>query len=245
MHRFYVPDLPPSGAVSLPDAEAQHLKRVLRLRAGDVVAVFDGRGRELTARVGSIGKVEVSVELLDARKPAAEPAIPVTFAQALLKSDKMDRVMADAVMLGATAIQPFVTRRTDVPAAAVRSGVRQERWARSVIASVKQCGRAVVPPVLATRSFAEVVSSTAMPRLIFVEPASASIGPVTEVTSLELEKPREAMVMIGPEGGWDPDELRQAMAAGATFVTLGNRVLRADAAGAAALAVLRYVWRDL
>ena len=240
-----MPDLPPSGVACLPEGEARHLSRVLRLRPGDVVAVFDGKGREMDARVESIGGRKVAVQLLDARQPAAEPAVSVTFAQALLKSDKMDRVIADAVMLGATAIQPLVTRRTDVPAAAVRSGIRQERWGRSVIASVKQCGRAVVPPVLATQSFFDVVSSSTLPRFMFVEPAAASIGPVTDVTRLESQRPREAMVMIGPEGGWDPDELRAAIAGGATLVTLGSRVLRADAAGAAALAVLRYLWGDL
>lgn len=245
MHRFYVPDLPTSGVVALPDREAQHLARVLRLRAGEVVAVFDGKGREMAARVESVGGGKVAVGLLDARTPAAEPGISITFAQALLKGDKMDRVIGDVVMLGATAIQPFVTRRTDVPAAAVRSGVRQERWLRSVVASVKQCGRAVVPPVLETRSFADVLTSTAMRRLVFVEPAAATLGPVADVTQLEPDKTREAMMMIGPEGGWDPDELRQAIAAGATLVTLGSRVLRADAAGVVALAVLRYAWRDL
>lgn len=245
MHRFYVPDLPTSGVVALPDGEARHLARVLRLRAGDVVAVFDGKGREVTARVETIGSRNVSIDLLEPRIPAAEPAIPVTFAQALLKSDKMDRVIGDAVMLGATAIQPFLTRRTDVPAAAVRSGVRQERWVRSVVASVKQCGRAVVPPVLETQPFAGVLDLAATQRLIFVEPGAATIASVTDVTQLASQRPREAMVMIGPEGGWDPEELRQGVAAGATLVTLGSRVLRADAAGAAALAVLRYMWRDL
>lgn len=245
MHRFYVPDLPQAGTVSLPQGEAEHLTRVLRLTQGDIVAVFDGKGRELTARVESLGNRLVAVELLESRTPAPEPAISVTLAQALLKSDKMDRVIRDAVMLGATAIQPFVTRRTDVPAAAVRSGVRHEKWVLSAIASVKQCGRAVVPPVLAMRRFDDLLTSTSIPRLVFVEPGAAAVAPVTDVTRLEAQTPREAMLIIGPEGGWDPEELKQAAAAGATLVALGSRVLRADAAGAAALAVLRYVWRDL
>ena len=77
----------------------------------------------------------------------------MTLAQALLKSDKMDRVIRDAVMLGVAAVQPFVSRRTDVPMKAVASGGRQDRWERTVIASVKQCGRAVVPPVYETQEF--------------------------------------------------------------------------------------------
>ena len=70
----------------------------------------------------------------------------MTLAQALLKSDKMDRVIRDAVMLGVAAVQPFVSRRTDVPMKALEKGGRQDRWDRTVISSAKQCGRAVVPP---------------------------------------------------------------------------------------------------
>ena len=144
---------------SLPDDEAQHLARVLRLKAGDVVAVFDGKGREALARVESIGsRAGHSARARARARPSPEPAVAVTLAQALLKSDKMDRVIRDAVMLGVSAIQPFVSARTDVPRAAVRSGVRQERWERTVIASVKQCGRAVVPPVLDAVDFRHLLT---------------------------------------------------------------------------------------
>ena len=105
------------------------------------------------------------------RTAAPEPRVAVTLAQALLKSDKMDRVIRDAVMLGVTAVQPFVSRRTDVPMKAVAKGGRHDRWVRTVIASVKQCGRAVVPPVYGTLEFATLLdSTTGRNRLMFVEP---------------------------------------------------------------------------
>ncbi|HKY20866.1 MAG TPA: 16S rRNA (uracil(1498)-N(3))-methyltransferase [Vicinamibacterales bacterium] len=247
MHRFHTPDWRADGArVQLPDDEAQHLARVLRLKTGDTVAVFDGKGREALAVVESVASRRVMVKILEPRTPAPESAVAITLAQALLKSDKMDRVIRDAVMLGVSAIQPFVSRRTDVPRAALKTGVRQDRWDRTVVSSAKQCGRAVVPRVFETHDFAELLASTsAQMRVMFVEPAVAGEAVVPDVSSLEGQRPTEAMVLIGPEGGWEPDEVRGASAAGVTLVTLGSRVLRADAAGAAALAVLRYIWRDL
>jgi 16S rRNA (uracil1498-N3)-methyltransferase len=113
-----------------------------------------------------------------------------------------------------------------------------------VIASVKQCGRAVVPPVHATKSFADLLhSTTGQTRLMFVEPDAARC--VADMTTLEGQRPAEAIVLIGPEGGWDMQELNDAANAGVTLLTFGSRVLRADAAAAAVIPVLRYIWRDL
>ena len=122
VHRFYAPNFSSFGEVHLPDEEAQHLARVLRLKAGDEIAVFDGRGHEALARVASVMSRRVSVQIVEPRAAAPEPQVAVTLAQALLKSDKMDRVIRDAVMLGVSAVQPFVSRRTDVPIKAVARG---------------------------------------------------------------------------------------------------------------------------
>jgi len=243
VHRFYAPDLADSGVVDLPEDEAHHLARVLRLRSGDTIAVFDGRGREAVARVESVSTRRVSVRVLDKRSPAPEPKVAVTLAQALLKRDNMDRVVRDAVMLGVAAVQPFVSRRTEVPLKALARGGRQDRWERTVISSVKQCGRAVVPPVYPTKEFRAVLESGAGERLMFVEPGAGAI--VQDLTSLEGQQPVSAAVFIGPEGGWDAQELEDAAAAGVKLVSFGGRVLRADAAAAAVISVLRYVWRDL
>jgi 16S rRNA (uracil1498-N3)-methyltransferase len=243
VHRFYARGFTPDSVFDLPADEAQHLTRVLRLRPGDAIAVFDGTGREALARVESVSSRGVTARVLEPRAAAPETRIAVTLAQALLKSDKMDRVIRDAVMLGVAAIQPFVSRRTDVPISAVKKGGRQDRWDRTVIASVKQCGRAVVPPVHPTTTFADVIRSTGTTGLMFVEPAAARN--VADVTSLEGQRPSEATVFIGPEGGWDPQELTDAAEAGVTLLSFGARVLRADAAAAIVVPVLQYIWRDM
>ncbi|HUP40029.1 MAG TPA: RsmE family RNA methyltransferase [Vicinamibacterales bacterium] len=244
MHRFYAPNFPPSGEAQLSYDEGQHVARVLRLRAGEVVAIFDGAGREALARIASVTSRCVLVEVIEPRDPAPEPRVAVTLAQALLKSDKMDRVIRDAVMLGVASVQPFVSRRTDVPFKAVAEGGRQDRWERTVVASVKQCGRAVVPPVHATKEFGDMLQSTTGDlRLMCVEPANRR--DIADMRSLEGQRPSNAIVMVGPEGGWDPQEVANAAATGVTLLSFGGRVLRADAAGAAVVSVLRYIWRDL
>jgi 16S rRNA (uracil1498-N3)-methyltransferase len=244
MHRFYAPGFALDREIALPEDEGHHLARVMRLEAGELVAIFDGRGNEAVASIQAIRGRQVIVKATERREPAPEPAIALTLAQALLKSDRMDRVIRDAVMLGVAAIQPFIGVRTDVPRAAVRAGGRQERWDRTVISSVKQCGRAVVPPVHPTVEMSELLAAPHDELcLMFVEPAAEGVNPAT-LQSLETRVPAKATVLIGPEGGWEPQELRKAVAAGVTLVTLGQRVLRADAAGALAVAVLQYVWKD-
>ncbi len=244
MHRFYAPGFSESALIDLPEEEAQHLRRVLRLRSGDTIAVFDGRGREAVARVESVAPRRVSVRIIEPRSAAPEPRVAVTLAQALLKSDKMDRVVRDAVMLGVAAVQPFVSRRTEVPQKAFAGGGRQDRWERTIISSVKQCGRAVVPAVFPIRDFREVLEAgSGEARLMFVEPGA--VVELAELTTLEGQQPAKATVLIGPEGGWDPQEIQDAAQAGVTLLSFGGRVLRADAAAAAVIAVLRYVWRDV
>jgi 16S rRNA (uracil1498-N3)-methyltransferase len=250
VHRFYAPDFTADRGVQLPDDEAQHLARVLRLKPGDTIAIFNGKGREALARVETVDARKVVVRALEPRQPAAEPRVALTLAQALLKSDKMERVIRDAVMLGVAAVQPFVSRRTDVPRAALRTGVRQERWDRTVVSSVKQSGRAVVPPVREAVDFRELLknvsarNAAAQNSLMFVEPSAAKSAAVRELRALEGTPPQHATILIGPEGGWDPEEVEAAADVGVTLVTFGSRTLRADAAGAAAIVVLQYIWND-
>ena len=246
MHRFYAPGFVLQQEVALPEDEAHHLAKVMRLKEGDLVAVFDGLGHEAGARVQKIAGRRVTVKAEEKRAAAQEPGIAITLAQALLKGDKMDRVIRDAVMLGAAAIQPLTSARTEVPREAVRAGGRQARWERTVIASVKQCGRAIVPPVYPTLALPELLRAESdVLCLMFVEPGAEALSTAgTSLESLETRVPGKVTILVGPEGGWEPQEISDALDAGVTLVSLGQRVLRADAAGALAIAVLQYVWKD-
>jgi 16S rRNA (uracil1498-N3)-methyltransferase len=245
-HRFFAPALDPGDAtVALPRDEAEHLTRVLRLGVGDRVAVFDGRGHEFLARVASVVRRDVRLEILSRVEPAAESGVAVTLAQAVLKADKMDEVVRDAVMLGVAAVQPIVSKRTEVTVAALLRGARVERWRRVALASVKQSRRAVMPDIrvpLTLETFLD--EPPAALRVMLVEPAAtADVEPLSALQG--PRPPADATVLVGPEGGWTDAECAGARARGVRLVTLGHRTLRADAVPVAALSVLQFLWGDL
>jgi 16S rRNA (uracil1498-N3)-methyltransferase len=245
--RFYAPAADtPGDLVDLPAEEAAHLTRVLRLKSGASIRVFNGRGSEFDAVVDAVTKGRIQVRLGTARSAPAGPRVAVTLAQAVLKGDKMDDVVRDAVMMGAAAVQPLVTARSDVSLAALARSRRRARWERIAISAAKQCGRADVPPILEPHAFADVVAALGRlalpgPGLMFVEPAAA--GRAQTLSELAAAPPRETTIVIGPEGGWEAEELDRA-AAVCRLVTLGGRTLRADAMAIVALAALFAVWKE-
>ncbi len=245
MHRFFAPSLDPGDEfVTLPRDEGEHLTRVLRIGVGDTVSVFDGRGHEFAATVASVRRRDVTVQLQSRVQPAAEPAVAITLAQAVLKGDKMDDVVRDAVMLGAAAIQPIVTRRAETTVAALLNGARVDRWRRVALASVKQSRRAVLPEVRVPLTFDNFLDEPAADlQIMLVEPATASGAPLAALQS--LPPPRDAAILVGPEGGWTESECSVAQERGVRLVTLGQRTLRADAMPVAAITVLQFVWGDL
>jgi 16S rRNA (uracil1498-N3)-methyltransferase len=246
VHRFYAPDLDPAEPiVILPAEEAQHLTRVLRLAPGALVAVFDGRGREFSARVSVAERGRVRLTLLEARQPAPEPCVTLTLAQAVLKGDKMDEVVRDAVMLGVADVLPVVSARTETTLASLGKARRVERWQRIAVASAKQCGRAVVPIVREPVSLASLLSGAAGQalRLALVEPSQRQGDAIGTLT--REPRPAAVLVLVGPEGGWTAAEGDLLARANFRLVRIGPRTLRADAVPVTALTLLQFIWGDL
>ena len=245
MHRFFGPALDLGDEfVALPREEGEHHTRVLRLGVGDQVSVFDGRGHEFVARVATVVRRDVRLQLQSRIEAAAEPTVAITLAPAVVKGDKMDDIVRDAVMLGVTAIQPLVSHRTEITVAALMRSARVDRWRRVALASVKQSGRAVLPDVrtpLTVEAFLE--DPPAAMRLMLVEPAA---GEGESIAALQREPtPPDAAVLVGPEGGWAEQEREAARERHVRLVTLGPRTLRADAVPVAAISVLQFLWNDL
>jgi 16S rRNA (uracil1498-N3)-methyltransferase len=248
VHRFYAPDLDPAQpSVVLPADEMRHLTRVLRLAPGAVVAVFDGRGRECVARVEPAERGRVRLTLLEARQPVPEPFVALTLAQAVLKGDKMDDVVRDAVMLGVADVLPVVSARSETTLALLRKARRVERWQRIAVSSAKQCGRAVVPPVREPVRLSSLLNDADGDghglRLALVEPSQRE-GCSLDTLSRE-PRPAAALVLVGPEGGWTAGEADVLAGARFRLVRIGSRILRADAVPVAALTLLQFIWGDL
>ena len=229
----------------LPKDEAEHLRRVLRLGPGDTVAIFDGRGQEFLAKVITADAHGVRVQVLTRVEPAKEAAVPLTLVQAILKADKMDDVVRDAVMLGVAAIQPMITTRTEVTVAALVRGGRVDRWKRVAIASVKQSRRAVVPDIRGPLTFDSWLDEPqAAATLMLVEPGASTEAEPFSILR-DQTAPADAAIVVGPEGGWTDAEWSAARQRGVRLVTLGHRTLRADAVPVAAISVLQFLWGDL
>lgn len=244
--RFYAPEAHSVGAlVSLPGDEAEHASRVLRLRRGEAVVVFNGRGQAFEAEIESVRRDQVHVRIGSPVAAAAEAHTAITLVQAVLKGDGMDDVVRDAVMIGVAAIQPIVTSRSEVSQAALVRSRRRERWQRIAVSSAKQCGRAVVPLVLELEAFDTLMARWEAERadrlvVMFVEPGVSppTVSLTTLGAGLADRRPREAALLIGPEGGWTFEEVAAAEKKGCRLVTLGGRTLRAAAMALVAITAL-------
>jgi 16S rRNA (uracil1498-N3)-methyltransferase len=242
--RFHVPGVNSTAdRVELPEDEAEHLVRVLRLGVGDEIDVIDGRGGLWRAEIVQAGKRSAAVRLIAPGTPARELGTQCSLVVSVLKGDKLDDVVRDAVMLGVTSIRPVVSERSEIGLAAMARGTRIARWQRIAVASAKQCGRAVVPEIHDAAAFEWYLSEPAAAlRVMCVEP-SAVLGHVHPVQT--IPRPDAIDLLIGPEGGWAVSEVAAAHDSGAILMSLGSRTLRADAVPIVALTALLTTWGEL
>lgn len=234
MHRFYLPDAPDDERFecTLSAEESQHAGRVLRLRAGDEVECFNGRGRAWKCEIdfhGSDAHVRAISEL-----PSNESELRVTIYQGLPKLDKLDLIVQKATELGACRIVPVNMARSVARAEGKDAAKKRERWQRIAIEAAKQCGRACVPEVVQPISFAQALDDM-RGRELMLMPYELHRG--KGIAALDRGA-HDVGVLIGPEGGIDAAEAERAQAAGALPITLGPRILRTETAAIATLAML-------
>lgn len=240
--RFFVPDLASAGDVArLPAGEAHHLVRVLRLGPGDRVQVFDGHGVEWRAQVKSADRSGATVALLEPLEPR-RPSVDLTLVQAVLKGEAMDEVVRDCTMVGVASIRPVLTAHCTVKASTMAAA--PERWRRIALAAAKQCGAARLPEIGSVVAFDDHLGrGPFQSAFILVEPSVASV-PLRIRQLASRPVPPEAVLFVGPEGGWTEDERDRAVAAGCAPLSLGALTLRADAVPLVAAAALLGVWDE-
>ena len=239
--RFHLTEAAPGGRVSLPEWSAHHAREVLRLRAGDLIRVFDGRGAEFEATLDRVTRHEVHARIGAAVSPRPESPLRITLALSPLKGDRMELVVQKATELGVVAIRPVVTFRTDAAARPALRGTRQERWDKVASGAAEQCGRAVVPDVGATLAIDRLVAEPFPGRrvLLLETPGQPALD------SLFAEAPRDLLLLVGPAGGFEPAEVEMLQAAGFLAAALGPRVLRSETAAVVAVAVAQATWGDI
>ncbi len=231
--RFYCESLA-KGRIALPPDEAHHARNVVRLAKGDVVRLFDGQGREASARVEAVSRdgVEVRIEQIES-VDEGHRLLPITIAVAMPKAGRQDVLIEKCTELGARAIWPIITQRSVVRP---RAG-RVEHWKRISIAAAKQAGRSYLPHILSPQPFDDV-SPLVEKFDLAVFGSTDPQGPPL-LSCLGAKTPADnVLVLIGPEGGLTQDEQAALTKAGAIPVGLGRCVLRVDTAAITALAVL-------
>jgi 16S rRNA (uracil1498-N3)-methyltransferase len=229
--RLYCGEALASGLqLALPAGAARHVQ-VLRLQPGDALTLFDGRGGEYDAIVEHMGRSEVRVAVGTHHPVESEAAVAVHLALAMPANERMDWLVEKATELGAASIQPLVAERSVLRLAGERAQKKQAHWQAIAIAACEQCGRNRVPTVHAVQPLATWVAAQAAPGLMLsLAPGSRPLAAVESAT--------ERTLLSGPEGGLAPAEEEAAAARGWQPVHLGPRVLRAETAPLAALAVL-------
>jgi 16S rRNA (uracil1498-N3)-methyltransferase len=245
--RLYVdPARLASGSLRVDGADFRYLARVLRLREGDPVTLFDGQGHEAPARIAAIDADAAALELsVDAVAAAARDPrrLPITLLIALLKGEKMDLVVQKATELGVERLVPVAAARSVVHLDAARGAARVARWRKIAREAARQCDRADTPEIASIAGFAEALRLPAEGafRVIFHEGARAA----SLRAALPAAPPRAAVVAVGPEGGFDAREIDAAEQAGFAVVGFGPRILRAETAAIAAISVVGYALGDL
>ena len=234
--------LTPGDQVVLKGNVAQHLGRVLRSRSGDHIALFNGDGQEFAAQVLTVSKGEVSVEVGAAASPQTESPVYTTLGLCMSKGDRFDWAIQKATELGVGAIAPLQSERVDFSIPPDRMEKRIAHWQQIAISACEQCGRVKVPSITPPQSLAvwvENVSAGQKWVLHCTEDTGVSASAVTQGA------PRDAALLIGPEGGLTDQEFDVANAEGFQLLQLGPRVLRTETAPAAALSVLSVFWGEM
>lgn len=229
--------LAPDQEVTLEERTGHYLHRVLRLRPGDGVVLFNGDGFDYAAELLASPRDRTRVQV-NTRLPAvAEPELDLTLVQAVGKGDRMDTALQKSTELGVSTVQPVFTERTEVRLSGERLEKREAHWRGVLIAACEQSGRARIPELQSAVSLDDwLASPPATHRLVLAPGAERALASVQPRGRVE--------VVIGPEGGFSEAELRRLALGGCQPVSLGPRILRTETAGPAALAVLQAIGGD-
>jgi 16S rRNA (uracil1498-N3)-methyltransferase len=244
LRRFYVsPEMVKHPQPEISGSDAVHICRVLRLSAGDMVELFDGIGNGYRARIVSASPKRVHFHIEAAYPLLSESFVHITLAQGILKDRKMDDLIRQLTELGIHRWMPFYAARS-VPVPHKKGiGTRLNRWEKIAQEAVKQCRRGRIPCIIPADDFDAMLATSAESdlNLIFWEGTPQAF----DIPQTLSPKPEKIMVVVGPEGGFDPGEVQRAQEHGFLTTGLGPRILRAETAALAAVALVQHRFGDM
>lgn len=246
MARFFIlpEDIDRDGnTAAIRGEDAYHIARSLRMAEGDGVTLCDGHGTDYSCRLTRIRDDECTAEILDTHPSESEPPAKITLFMAYPKGDKLETVIQKAVELGAAKIIPFESSRCIKRPSAEKDGRRLTRLARIAKEAAKQCGRGIIPEVLPTLRFREVLARRGeFDAVLFAYEGDGTVSLRSVLEGMRGDTPRRLAVVVGSEGGFSPEEANEARDAGFTPVNLGPRILRCETAPDYILSAISYAF---
>ena len=243
MHRCHVTvEQLAADAFTLGRDESRHLQTVLRIKPGERVTLFDGRGRTRPATVSAVEKNGLSFAACAPAQSHPLPPCRITLFACVSKGNRMDWTVEKAVELGVATGAPVLSERTVVRLDAEERPAKAERWARVAEEAARQCGAAWLPEILAPLPFGDALPLVTRAAPVFVAALAPGARPLREALAAHASAPARAGWFVGPEGDFAPAELEALLAAGATPVSLGQQVLRAETACLYGLCALNCAW---
>lgn len=241
MQHFFVDASQVSDStIQIEGSDVNHMKNVLRMRIGEEVTVSDGQGQEYLCEVQNFEEEHVQLKILEAKVSDTELPSKIYLFQGLPKQEKMELIVQKCVELGIYAVVPVSMKRCVVKLDAKKGAKKVERWNGIAASAAKQSGRGIVPEVMPVMSYREALEMAKKLEVVLV-PYECAEGMSGTKKLIQGIKPGQSIgIFIGPEGGFDPEEIEQAKETGGRVVTLGKRILRTETAGLALLSVLMF-----
>lgn len=241
MQQFFAePSWIRENKIFMQGSDVNHIRNVLRMKPGEDVRVNDGRGKKYLCCISSYEEQTAVLDILKELDSDTELPSRIILFQGLPKGDKMEWIVQKAVELGAYSIVPFAAKRSVVKLDEKKAAKKRARWQLIAKGAAEQSGRGIIPEVSTVRTFAEALGMAGELDVVLI-PYELEEGMKETARVLEnIECGQSVGIFIGPEGGFEEEEVERAKEAGAYAITLGKRILRTETAGLTTLSVLMY-----
>lgn len=239
-HFFVTPDQVKEKEIWIEGSDVNHIRNVLRMKPGEKLEVSDGNNRKYLCAVAEMDTDAVKTEIIEEYESDTELPSRIYLFQGLPKSDKMDLIVQKAVELGAYEIIPVEMKRSVVRLDEKKAAKKTERWNEIAKSAAKQAGRGLIPEVKRVMKYKEALAYAGELDVVLLPYELASGMEGTKQVIDQIKAGQSVGILIGPEGGFETEEVDQGTAAGARTVTLGRRILRTETAGLAVLSILMY-----
>lgn len=226
--------------VEIYGEDVNHIRNVLRLRVGEEITLCNGLGCDYLCKLSDITQEKVVADIVDICDNLSELDTKITLFQGYPKSDKLELIIQKTIELGVSRIVPVMTKRTVVKLDDKKAGKKTKRYEGIALAAAKQCGRGIVPEITEPVSFKEAIDMAKYLDMSIIPYEEAEGIEYSRKVLSDIKGKRTLGIFIGPEGGFDREEVELAMKSGIIPITLGHRILRTETAGMAVMSIIMF-----